>query len=100
MKDFDEDYARRVREGCFKAILDASVKDGKIQLREQEIYDGVISAIAMIHSSQDRTPTAEITAQVSEALARHFRERVEQLKAAKGQPFSPSLEMAKDGHMH
>ncbi len=44
MKDFDEEYAKRVREGCFKAILDASVKDGKLLLSEREIYDGVMSA--------------------------------------------------------
>lgn len=83
MLDFDEDYAKRVREGCFKAILDASVRNGTIRLSEREIYDGVMSAIAMIHSSQDEPPTVEKTAQLSEAIARHFRDRVEQLKAAK-----------------
>lgn len=85
MQDFDEDYARRVREGCFKAIIDASVLDGQVHLREREIYDGVMSAIAMIHSSQDEPPPMEKTVQLSEAIARHFRERVEELKAAKSQ---------------
>lgn len=83
MLDFDEDYAKRVREGCFKAIIDASVLDGRVHLKEREIYDGVMSAIAMIHSSQDDSPTMEKTAQLSEAIARHFRERVEELKAVK-----------------
>jgi hypothetical protein len=100
MKDFDEDYAKRVREGCFKAILEASVKDGKLQLSESEIYDGVMSAIAMIHSSQDRTPTPETTAQVSEAIARHFRERVEELKAAKAQLRASSSNTTTNGNTH
>jgi len=85
MKDFDEEYAKRVREGCFKAILDASVKDGKLELSEREIYDGVMSAIAMIHSSQDNPPTSEMTAKVSEAIAQHFRDRVRELIAVQEQ---------------
>jgi hypothetical protein len=85
MTGFDEEYARRVREECFRAILEASVRDGKLQLSEPEIYDGVMSAIAMIHSSQDKTPSVDMTARVSEAIARHFRQRVKELKAAKEQ---------------
>jgi hypothetical protein len=100
MKDFDDDYAKRVREGCFKAILDASIKDGKLQLSEREIYDGVMSAIAMIHSSQDEVPTTETTALVSEAIARHFRERVEELKAAKEQIRPSPPGKAKKRKMH
>jgi hypothetical protein len=100
MKDFDEDYARRVREGCFKAILDAAVIDEKLQLREYEIYDGVISAIAMIHASQDKTPTSEITALVSEALAQHFREKVEALIAAKAHLGLPPAETDNSANVH
>jgi hypothetical protein len=100
MKDFDDDYAKRVREGCFKAILDASIKDGKLQLSEREIYDGVMSAIAMIHSSQDKAPTTETTALVSEAIAQHFRERVEELKAANEQIRPPSPGRSKMPKMH
>lgn len=98
MRDFDEDYAKRVREGCFKAILDASVLDGRIHLREREIYDGVMSAIAMIHSSQDEPPTMEKTVQLSEAIARHFRERVEELKAAKSR--TPVQGMGRKTSLH
>lgn len=101
MKDFDEDYARRVREGCFKAILEASVVDGTLRLREFEIYDGVLSAIAMIHASQDKTPTSEITARVSEALAQHFREKVEALIAAKAHlNLSPAAETDNNANVH
>ncbi|NIX78109.1 hypothetical protein [Microvirga terricola] len=93
MKKFDDDYARRVREGCFKAILDASVKDGMIRLNEHEIYDGVVCAIAMIHSAQDHTPSEEQTAMLSEAIARHFRERVAEMLRAK-ELDQPSLRRA------
>jgi hypothetical protein len=100
MKEFDEEYAKRVREGCFKAILEASIRDGKLQLSEREIYDGVMSAIAMIHSSQDKAPTPETTAQVSEAIARHFRERVEELKAVKEQLHPASPDTSTSGNIH
>ena len=85
MSDTREQYTRRIREECFKAILNASITDGELRLNEQQIYDGVISAIAMIHASQDETPTAEKTALVSDTIAHHFRERAAELKAAKEQ---------------
>jgi hypothetical protein len=85
MSESSEQYAKRVREGCFKAILNASVTKGELRLNEREIYDGVISAIAMIHASQDEVPTAEKTALVSNEIARYFRERVEEVKIAKEQ---------------
>jgi hypothetical protein len=85
MNDSDDQYAKRVREGCFRAILNASITEGELRLNEKEIYDGVISAIAMIHASQDEAPTAEKTALMSDVIARHFRERVEELKTAKAQ---------------
>src|SRR4051794_4190284 len=72
MKDFDEEYAKRVGEKSFKAILSASFKGGDVHLREPEIYDGVISALAMIHSSLDEIPSADKTHSVSEILARLF----------------------------
>lgn len=100
MKDFDEEYAKRVREGCFKAILDASVKDGKLLLSEREIYDGVMSAIAMIHSSQDVPPTTEATALVSEAIAQHFRDRVKELKAVQEQVGASPLGALRKENMH
>lgn len=83
MGDNDEQYTKRVREECFKAILTASISDGELRLSEKPIYDGVISAIAMIHASQDELPTDEKTATISDAIARHFRERVAELKAVK-----------------
>lgn len=83
MRKFDDDYAKRVREGCFRAILDASVEEGMVRLNEHEIYDGVVCAIAMIHSTQDHTPSTEQTAMLSEAIARHFRERVAEMLRAK-----------------
>ncbi|MBF9235013.1 hypothetical protein [Microvirga alba] len=93
MRKFNDDYARRVREGCFKAILDASVEEGMIRLNEHEIYDGVVCAIAMIHSTQDHTPSEEQTAMLSEAIARHFRERVAEMIRAK-EIDQPSLRRA------
>jgi hypothetical protein len=78
-----DEYTKRIREECFKAILKASIDDGEIRLNEGQIYEGVISAIAMIHASQDEAPTIEKTAMVSDAIARHFRERVAELKAVK-----------------
>jgi hypothetical protein len=84
VSETDEQYISRVREECFKAILMASVTDGKLRLKEKQIFHGVISAIAMIHASQDATPSIEKTALMSDTIARQFREQVAELKAAKG----------------
>jgi hypothetical protein len=81
MSDFDDQYTKRVREGCFKAILTASITDGELRLDEKRIYDGVISAIAMIHASRDEIPSVEITARMSDRLARTFQEKVAELTA-------------------
>lgn len=91
MGNNDEQYTKRVREECFKAILTASMSEGELRLSEKPIYDGVISAIAMIHASQDELPSDEKTAAVSEAIARHFRDRVAELKTVKtaSRYFSP-----------
>lgn len=79
----DEQYTKRVRKECFKAILTASISDGELPPSEKPVCGGVISAIALSHASQDDLPTDETTAMVSDAIARHFRERVAELKAIK-----------------
>jgi len=86
MREFDGAYAQRILTNCFHAILDASVQDGQVRLSTSEIYDGVIGAMAMIHSYHGSPPSREVTAFLSEVIASTFREKTEEIVSGRVGP--------------